>query len=428
MKDYEKFLVSVSRELGILREARRRYRARLAPDFNLLFYTGTNEMYLSRVFADLLDPEGNHGQGSRFLKGFLYFLEKRCNFSKLEDDGHIEGASVKTEVPTSHIQRQNRRLDVLVRIPNHLVLCIENKPWAMDQENQIKDYIEGLKARSKNYNNNWLILYLSGDGNPPSEGSIQGAEWEKHEENGNAKVIGYSNIVEWLDGCVSSCESERVRFFLCEFRDYVKRAFVMRQDMQEQDKIVGLACKDGESLSAAFQIGFAFSAIKEKLLYGLKLQLESLLKGPETAGWKLDWKEEITGGGSKAKFYIRYGRDDDYGFCLGFQNRNYEGDICYGLRCLENREQYSRDLSDVKGALDAGVVEGRSEQPYWPWWVNWESSSGEGFKYEGFWRGMTANEKTTAESLFESAKAVHGAIQHAGLLERLRGGDESGME
>src|SRR5262245_47098510 len=62
----------VQDRLHTLRRAQQEYRARLAPDFSVFTrYIQPDENRLSLVLADLLDPDGDHGQGQLFLREFL---------------------------------------------------------------------------------------------------------------------------------------------------------------------------------------------------------------------------------------------------------------------------------------------------------------------------------------------------------------------
>lgn len=52
-----------------------RYKNQLAPNFLIFDYFDTNELVLSGILADLLNPLGKHGQGEAFLKHFLNSLK-----------------------------------------------------------------------------------------------------------------------------------------------------------------------------------------------------------------------------------------------------------------------------------------------------------------------------------------------------------------
>lgn len=105
-----------------------------APKLNAFSLFRPNENTLSRVLADLLSPRGSHGQGLLFLRAFLRELD-------LPEVGAHEVVSVRCEVLTS----AGRRVDLVIDTPR-LLLGIENKPWASQQDNQLIDYHHQLEV------------------------------------------------------------------------------------------------------------------------------------------------------------------------------------------------------------------------------------------------------------------------------------------
>ena len=57
--------------VDIVRRAQKEMDRRAATKFSIFDYLCVRETDLSRIFADLLDPSGSHGQGDRFLSLFL---------------------------------------------------------------------------------------------------------------------------------------------------------------------------------------------------------------------------------------------------------------------------------------------------------------------------------------------------------------------
>ncbi len=74
----------------------------------------------------------------------------------------------------------DRRIDISVQIvgadEQRYCLAIENKPYAGDQENQVQDYLAWLNGK---YPERFLLLYISPNGERPSEWSIRKTELEK---------------------------------------------------------------------------------------------------------------------------------------------------------------------------------------------------------------------------------------------------------
>ena len=200
----------------------------LARRFNALDYLRTDEMGLSRIIADLLDPKAKHGQGGMFLK----LLLDRLDFGTSD---RVDTARVGVE----RAIKDDRRLDVWVDIDGQHCLAIENKPYAGDQPNQIKDYLNWLKGKYEKF----LLIYLSPWGEPPSPESV---EWSSLTELGQElgrddflKIMPYYktqsawedefvrldfSLADWLADCRRSCDVERLRWFLREVETFCTRA------------------------------------------------------------------------------------------------------------------------------------------------------------------------------------------------------------
>ncbi len=138
--NYEEFFQELALELRALAKAKDLYAPQLAPNFSIFNYIQCDEMMLSRILADLLNPHGHHAQKALFLKFFIQHLNIKSDNYQFD----LEYAEVKTEALTITSQTK-RRMDIYIRIPclksNKVFgICIENKPFAMDQFNQLKDY------------------------------------------------------------------------------------------------------------------------------------------------------------------------------------------------------------------------------------------------------------------------------------------------
>lgn len=71
----DQLLQFTEEESRVTRRARELYAATLAPDFNVLrLLGGASELTLSQVLRWLLDPRGDHGQGTAFLHAFVKLL------------------------------------------------------------------------------------------------------------------------------------------------------------------------------------------------------------------------------------------------------------------------------------------------------------------------------------------------------------------
>jgi PD-(D/E)XK nuclease superfamily protein len=141
------------------RELNQRTNRFLAEKFSPLSYIDVAEPKLSWITADLLQPDGSHGQGEVFLRAFLRALGIANRRAP---------AQIRVEQPTRFIESIQRRVDIKLCWSDFIV-GIENKPWALDQLNQLEDYVNDLDRESKG---RFLCVYLSGDGLPPDKSSI----------------------------------------------------------------------------------------------------------------------------------------------------------------------------------------------------------------------------------------------------------------
>ena len=196
------------------REATRRLDHFLSTGFNVFNVIRPNENRLSEIIADLLDPFGSHGQDRKFLDVFLQRIKPHTLDSLLKQ----QPSSVTCESRTVYIERSQRRIDILVAFEN-FGLGIENKPWTVDQKRQLQDYIDNLQM---NFQDKFCLVYLTRDGGDPSEDSIRYDRKEELLKKRQLICISYSDdILKWIDECCRLCESDKFRWFLRDFMDYI---------------------------------------------------------------------------------------------------------------------------------------------------------------------------------------------------------------
>ncbi len=201
-------------------------------------YLRTDELGLSRIIADLLDPEGAHGQRTLFLERFL------CSLGKSVDLGSrffLESPHISVQAEAGITDKQ--RIDVLVQFDNvkeSHALAIENKPYADDGHGQIRHYLNYLDER---FGRNFLLVYLSPTGTPPSDISVcigeLTARWTnrfgilpyRHQKGLQARDpyddfrISKFSLADWLQTCKRDCEVDRLRLFLGDMADFCQRKF-----------------------------------------------------------------------------------------------------------------------------------------------------------------------------------------------------------
>ena len=225
----ERFFNELTPRLEAARTVERELDRQLARQFNAFDYLRPDELRLSKMIGDLLDPEGPHGQGPVFLR----LLLDRVGFAR---SGDLRNSRVDVE----RLMENQRRLDVAVDIGGgRHCLAIENKPFAGDQENQIKVYLDRLR---KKYGDRFLLIYLSPRGEAPSDYSVK--RTELLDEAGNPartfRIMPYHRaedgaedddfepfrtgfgLADWLRECREHCDVERLRWFLREAETFLR--------------------------------------------------------------------------------------------------------------------------------------------------------------------------------------------------------------
>lgn len=278
--DHEKFLAELFPRLEAACRVERELDRKTAHRFNVLDYLRRDELGLSRIIADLLDPKAKHGQGTLFLSTLL------------ELDGVKEVVrwpsnldSCRTTVDKERKTADGRSIDISVEIVDaggtRYCLAIENKPFAADQPKQVLDYLEFLKDKAK-YDDRFLLIYLSATGEGPSEDSIDTEslrEWKQH-----LAIMAYSaspakrhdefneirtpcTLADWLRRCRRICDVDHLRWFLGDAEKFCKQTFgdlTMSSDI-ERKTIRDFVLSDRRNLESAFAVYRAWPIVKDEI-------------------------------------------------------------------------------------------------------------------------------------------------------------------
>ena len=247
---------------------------RLATKFSIFDPMGYGERTLSKIIGMLLDPKGNHGQGSMFLKEFLEVLclantrnEKIRNFLT----NNLENAKVKCEYGT----KEGRFIDVVVTAGN-LKFGIENKINAGDLNNQVADYLESVD----------FLVYLSKDRMSPSEYSISQDECEKAIQSGSLLIMHYKSsstsyhikesalsdnistacLSGWLKRCEHTSESDKVRWYLREVLELIHAKIYGERTFMGDCMLDDILLKNKEVTDAFIELHQYHDSLTDKLV------------------------------------------------------------------------------------------------------------------------------------------------------------------
>ena len=253
----------------------------LARRFNVFRYLRDNELGLSEIIADLLDPAGDHGQGTTFLEAMLELLgvaPEACDSGRFRQSASGRGnraatwkgrfglrstATDKIRVASERALPGRRRIDITVDIPTDdgpFCLAFENKPYANDQPGQCSDYLQFLEEV---YGERFLLVYLPPRYRMPDQSSLPDPEpWkdrfrvlpyvsddtplgEGHPSDGDGAavatadsgeddpmatqddvaVIEGASLADWFGTCCRASEAERLRWFLREAQLFCQQHF-----------------------------------------------------------------------------------------------------------------------------------------------------------------------------------------------------------
>lgn len=350
MLQVEQLLGDVSFGMGTLRTARKRFSAQLAPEFRIFDYLRTDEMGVSQCIADLLDPNGKHGQGSVFLDAFLRNLGPSATWA-------TSGELFK--VSTEEQANGQRRIDIYLQFGNGII-GIENKPWAGDQDQQLSDYADHLRKAAGV--NNWLLIYLSN--RDPSESSIKKDKLKNLIDSNQFIQCDYAMVIEWLEACAYKAKALVVRIFIEELAKFIRMDINGELDMSEEHEINNIICQSPSNLSSAFQILKAMDGVKKELLNKFRSELESRLgMNGMKLGWGLENWQAYSG------FIVQFGEfPQSLNLRFEFDQTNLSA-FFWGIARCDKDYKDSQVWDEVNKLMSAKFGSGKFSE-WWPWYVD----------------------------------------------------------
>ncbi|MCV3445563.1 PD-(D/E)XK nuclease family protein [Campylobacter lari] len=188
-------------------------------DINIFEALGVEykENYHSKFIAYLIDPHDDHYQ-ELFANEFLKKLGRYTKAKKFKNLTAHDIESVETEA----CAKDNRRIDILISLKDKRYIIIENKLYAKDQPDQLKDYIKHIREKVKNiddFHENILTIYLhKNEDTEPSKYSLGTRNGFKINDDfiynsSNEKMsyylkLDYKWIKEWINACIGVCENK----------------------------------------------------------------------------------------------------------------------------------------------------------------------------------------------------------------------------
>lgn len=214
--------------------------------FNIL-RLGNSENHHSRFILDLLNPEGSHDCGDKFLNCFLDIISEDFSLKNLQN---IKGKKIKnarTEEPTD----ANRRIDIFLEF-NGYIIAIENKIWALEQNDQISHYAEYIKSNIENR----FLFYLT----------LNGKESYTHKGSTYFPISYEKHIFKWLDMCLkSSYQHININQSLQQYQSLIRQLTNQTLEQEDMDEIKNILIENPEIIKQHKEVAKAIDSLIKEL-------------------------------------------------------------------------------------------------------------------------------------------------------------------
>ena len=173
---------------------------KLIPIVNITNILGcaTDEVKNSSLLHNILKIKFKYeGKEINFAKDFSEFIIKE----KLKNNGVDINFTAEAYNEFYASNETWRRIDLLIKADNFEII-IENKIWAGDQENQLKDYYNNRVNENKNNDkikDNIFIVYLTRNRDKPSEFSIDRELIADLENKNKICYLSHDDMAKWIE-------------------------------------------------------------------------------------------------------------------------------------------------------------------------------------------------------------------------------------
>lgn len=320
-------------------------RRKRGENFNIFKVLGlsSSEVRLHSAFlAELLNPNGDHGLGDKFLLAFLDGVVRKIEgFNQFAFD--TTSANVYVEYVIGQIssdETEGGRIDILLEDKNHQTIIIENKIYAGDQPKQLLRYYNyATKSKKLSYTQRqFVLLYLTLNRSAPSESSLGLPDEIKVEY----EPIGYQkDVIDWLRRCIGiAALHPQVRETISQYINNLNQLMNIMEDSNKQKLLNVLR----SNLSEAVNILSLESEIRKEVRrhYIKHVLTEIATKRGFLIGDNIDDFVNLVGN-SFIEIYIEEYKD--YGAFV-IRLDPYRGYLCpyYGIMVKENIKNKKADV------------------------------------------------------------------------------------
>lgn len=247
-----KNIISLFKHLSNINRAYEIVKKSSNEDFNIfsILRMETDEVNThSRFIAELLNPKGSHFQGEVFLELFIKYFN--C-LKKTEDNSNFLGAPIELNSRKSIIEvekyiapktkEEGGRLDIAISEGKENFICIENKIYAGEQENQMERYYNYAKKSAKQHHIFFLTLFGDKPNSISSEDCIiYNISYKKH-------------IVEWLELCKKEvADNAIIRETINQYINLIKKLTYQTINKEMEKDIQDLILKNYSESSLIYK-------------------------------------------------------------------------------------------------------------------------------------------------------------------------------
>ncbi|MDQ7057378.1 MAG: PD-(D/E)XK nuclease family protein [Ghiorsea sp.] len=246
-------------------QVKKQAKRNMGHDFNIFSIMGMEKSEVkthSAMIAELLKPNGSHGQGDIFLKCFFACIKtsKIFNSQRYTRIGEYDMASICNNI-TVKVEEAHRggkdRIDIVLE-SDDLLIYIENKIDAKDQKKQLQRYAEIAKHSGKPY----CLLYLTKTGHDASLKSIGNNSLEYD------KISYKEDILLWLDLCLREekvIHRTSLQKAILQYLDTVKKITGVNMTDKFNEDMMNLILEEG-NLECVETISKFLPKVKGKML------------------------------------------------------------------------------------------------------------------------------------------------------------------
>lgn len=345
-----------------------RYGAELygAPRFSVFRLFGDKETTLSRILADLLDPQGLHGQGAIFLNELLRELKREPIIRSDYRSVHVR---TEAAVPVEG-RLSNRRIDILIETKNDLI-GIENKRWTGESPQQVSDYWRHIRAEAAKSRKRPAIIFVS---------SAESVEKDAHRLPYYA-APEHSSVHRLLTSVTPSIRSPKVKEFIADFCNWIIRTFGRDEEMTAvqpyQDAVLG-ALRDKQSAKAIGAVLASAEKLRRHIIASIEHHLQSELSAafPDMQFGSSYGATSLFEAVSQKQVGWHAWRSawpKNCVLCVNAERPSFQ-DVGYGVVALDPESDQAklganRDrIGESIDALQAAVSMVPGSDGSWPWW------------------------------------------------------------